>query len=240
MRQWFDSNPEFLLKEKTAVASEQPGLVLEIAPKGTRVNQTQILKQDHAICRGNYVLCGPDSDRHYEYSIVVITLSKHPVEMPVLYSDDPKLPAGILDRHIMSNGMACLGIGAEIKRKWRPENGLVGFFRDYVTPFLAWQVYYDEFGHAPPSGQRSHFAKGILEFYAEELGLSDTSCATDFMGLLAMPNRPKGHLACPCGSGKKLRDCHGGTIWRARETLKWKHVQEDLSQLEKGKAIALH
>ena len=237
MRQWFDSNPELFLKEKTEVAIEQPGLVLEIALKGTRVNQTQVLKHDHAICRGIYMLRGPDSDRYYEYSIVVITRAKHPREMPVLFCDDQKLPAGIFDRHIMSDGTACLGIGAELKRKWRPENGLVGFFRDYVTPFLAWQVYYDEFGHAPPSGQRSHGAMGIMEFYAEELGLTDSTRAPDFMMLLAKKERPGGHLPCPCGSGRKLRDCHGNELWRARESLNWQHVLEDIGQLENGKAL---
>ena len=240
MRQWFDSNPEYFQKEKDAVAIEQPGMALEKAPKGTRVTPTHSLVCERAICRGKYLLRVPDSGRGYEYSVTVITSSAYPVEMPTLCCNDPKLPAGILDRHIMSDGMVCLGIGGELKRKWRPENGLVGFFRDYVTPFLAWQVYYDEFGHAPPSGQRSHGAKGIMEFYAEDLGLTELSCVPDFMKLLAKQERPGGHLLCPCGSGKKLRDCHGGTIWRARETLKWKHVQEDLSQLEKGKAIELH
>ena len=240
MRQWFDLNPEYFQQEKGAVAIEQPSMLLEKAPKDTKITNTYRLGYDRAICHGKYTLRVPDSERNHDFIIAVITDSAHPKELPALYCNDPILPAGIFDRHIMSDGRACLGIGAEIKRKWRPENGLIGFFLDYVTQFLAWQVYYDEFGHAPPSGQRSHFAKGILEFYIEELGLPDLSCATEFMGLLSKPNRPNGHLVCPCGSGKKLRDCHGKAIWRARETLNWKHVQEDLSQLEKGKPIEIH
>lgn len=237
MRQWFDSDPEYFQKENAAVKTEQPGLSLEIAPKGTRVTESHSLACDRAICRGTYALRVPDSDRSYEYSITLITHATHPEGLPALCCNDPKLPAGNLARHIMSDGTACLGVGAEIKRRWRPENGLVGFFHDFVSPFLAWQVYYEANGHAPPTGQRAHFGKGILEFYAEDLGLPDLSGVSDFMKLLAKQDRPKGHLTCPCGSGKKLRDCHGELIWRARENLPWQHVRDDLALLDKGKAL---
>ena len=237
MRQWFDLNPDYFQQEKAAVAAEQSGLILEIAPTGTRVTQSHSLVHARAICRGTYALRVPDSPREYRYSITVITQSRHPTEVPTLCCNDPMLPAGILDRHIMDDGMACLGIGAEIKRKWRPEHGLIGFFKNFVSPFLAWQVYYDTYGHAAPSGQRSHGVKGIMEYYAEELGLDDLSCVPYFMKLLAKRDRPSGHLMCPCGSGKKLRDCHGAAIWHTRENIKWWHVREDLSQMGKGKTI---
>jgi hypothetical protein len=69
---------------------------------------THALYAERAICRGTYLLRVPESVRGYEYSITVITRSAYPVEMPALCCNDPKLPAGILDRHIMSDGMACL------------------------------------------------------------------------------------------------------------------------------------
>lgn len=235
MRQWFDADPEYFRKEQAAVATEQPGLSLEIVPKGTRVTESHSLTCDRAICRGKYALRVPDSDRSYDYSITVITHATHPEGLPTLCCNDTKLPSGNLARHIMSDGTACLGVGAEIKRRLHPENGLVGMFHDLVSPFLAWQVYYETNGHAPPTGQRAHFGKGILEFYAEDLGLPDLSGVPDFMKLLAKQDRPKGHLICPCGSGKKLRDCHGDLIWRARENLPWQHVRDDFAQLDIGK-----
>ena len=235
MSQWFEADPEYFQKEQAAVIAEQPGLPLEIAPMGTRVTESNSFTRDCAICRGTYVLRVPDSNRSYDFMITVITRPNHPKDLPLLCCDDPKLPAGFYNRHIMSDSMACLGVGAEIKRRWHPENGLVGFFHDFVSQFLAWQVYYETNGHAPPTGQRAHFGKGILEFYAEDLGLPDLSGVPDFMKLLAKQDRPKGHLICPCGSGKKLRDCHGDLIWRARENLPWQHVRDDFAQLDIGK-----
>lgn len=85
------------------------------------------------------------------------------------------------------------GVQAEIGQRSPPGSYLVTFLEKLVTPFLAWQAYYDFYSCAPPWGERSHAEKGILEFYAELLGDFADPALLGFMGLLARKNEPKGH-----------------------------------------------
>jgi len=229
---WYKGSPTLFQHEKEAVAICQPSLEFEILPGGTQLTQTRKLISESAVCRGTYALRVPNSENHYDYSIIVITHPSHPREMPSLHCNDPRLPAGNLDRHIMSTGEACLGVRAEIRRKWSAGRGIVGFFDDFVSPFLAWQVYYEAHGHSGPFGQRSHGVQGVIEFYTEVLGFNDGIHIAAFMELLARRNRPKGHECCPCGSGRKLRDCHADVVRNAWGKVAWQDAQADLALLK--------
>lgn len=234
MTPWFKSNPTYFRHERDAITERQPSLVLEILSAGTQLTQTHKLTHDRAVCRGMYVLNVPESDRHYDYSIIVATRSTHPRDIPLLFCNDPKLPIDIPDRHIINAGQACLGVNTEIKAKWQSNRGIIGFFEDFVEPFLSWQLFYEAHGHAGPFGQRSHGAKGILEFYAEFLGLPYELHIPMFMEMLGRLNKPKGHEPCPCGSGRKLRYCHASLVWDTWGKLDRKDIHEDLASLRKS------
>ena len=94
--------------------------------------------------------------------------------------------------------------------------------------FLVWQAYYDAHQKPPPWGERSHFAEGVIEYYAELLGINMRQSVVEFMRLLARKNRPKGHEICPCGSGERLRNCHRELLYSTREKVKWQYVAKDL------------
>ena len=76
--------------------------------------------------------------------------------------NDPKLPIGNIDRHIMPDGSVCLGVYADIMIRWIMKPDIVNFLEDFAAPFLVWQTYYDARQKPPPWGQRSHFADGII------------------------------------------------------------------------------
>ncbi len=93
---------------------------------------------------------------------------------------------------------------------------IVAFLDAIVAPFLAWQVYYDTYGCPPEWGQRSHGKQGIVEFYAEILGLEANVNIQGFLILLARKNTPGGHEICPCGSGRRLRNCHIEVVMKCK------------------------
>lgn len=90
---------------------------------------------------------------------------------------------------------------------------------------------YDAHQKTPLSGERSHFAEGITEYYAELLGMSRCQALIEFMKLLAKKNRPKGHEICPCGSSVRLRNCHRDLLYNTRENVAWQYVAEDLQTI---------
>lgn len=232
MTPWFRADAAFYQREVDAVRNYQPSLALEILPAGARIGNKKKPVQDSVVCRGKYVLKVPETERHYDYSILALTQQTHPRDMPILFCDDPKLPVGVLDRHILDDCQACLGVRAEIRMKWQPKRGIVGFLQDFVEPFLAWQLYYETHGNAGPFGERKHGAEGIIEFYAEYLEIPGDDHISAFMELLVRRNKPKGHELCPCASGKKLRDCHASLVWNAWGRIPLQDVQVDLISLQ--------
>ena len=73
--------------------------------------------------------------------------------------------------------------------------------------------------------------RGIHEYYAGLLGMSADASVIGFMRLLARKNRPKGHEACPCNSGERLRNCHRDLLYKMRECVAWQDVAHDLEVL---------
>ena len=156
---------------------------------------------------------------------------KYPKIPPEIFCNDPKLPIGNIDRHIMKDGRACLGVQADIGMRWAAGPTIVGFLENIVEPFLVWQAYYDAWQKPPPWGEFSHAKNGIIEFYAELLGRKMDSTVLGFIKLLARKNRPKGHEPCPCNSGKRLRNCHRDLIYDIRKLIAWQYVEKDLQDL---------
>jgi hypothetical protein len=199
-----------------------------IAGPNYRLNRVSVLRQESVVVHGTYEIAIPDSNEQIEYGICILLPGKYPKNPPVLFCNDSKLPIGHIDRHIMTDGSACLGIYTDIMTRWSMRPDIVNFLDNFAASFLVWQVYYDAHQKPPSWGQRSHFSEGIIEYYAELLGLNKRQPIVEFMKLLARKNRPKGHERCPCGSGERLRNCHRQLLYSAREKVVWKYVVKDL------------
>lgn len=232
MAQWYESNRRLFREEREALASSAcPLLRLAVVAPGFRINSACRLKRESAVVHGMYSLHVPDSDREIEYGVVLVLQGNYPKRPPEMFCNDPKLPIGNIDRHIMSDGRACLAVHAEIGRRWPPGSTIIDYLDNLVAPFLAWQAYYDEYQKPPPWGEHSHGAQGIIEYYANLLGRSTDCSVVGFMRLLARKNRPKGHEPCPCNSGKRLRDCHRDLLYDIRQRVAWQDAAHDLTVL---------
>ena len=234
MAQWYESNRKLFREERKALASACPLLRLAVVNPEFKLNSVCELKQECAVVHGAYSLHISDTSRQIDYGIVLVLPSNFPKLSPAMFCNDPKLPIGNIDRHIMTDGRACLGVQAEIRMRWPPGSRIVEFLENLVAPILAWQAYYDAYQKPPPWGERSHYKQGILEFYAELLGRPVDSSVVGFMRLLARKNRPKGHERCPCNSGKRLRNCHRDLVYDARQRVAWQNVEHDLVVLARA------
>jgi hypothetical protein len=87
-----------------------------------------------------------------------------------------------------------------------PISTLTGFLEGPVRNYFIGQSLVAR-GDPWPFGEHGHSIKGILDFYAILLGTKDILTIQRYLNCLR--NRPiKAHQPCPCGSGKRLRDCH--------------------------------
>jgi hypothetical protein len=229
MAQWYKGNRKLYLQERAALASYFPLLRLLVAETGFCLNKKSVIKDEAAVVHGTFGISAPNSTRQIEYGISIIIPERYPKYFPFLFCNDQKLPIGNIDRHIMEDGSACLGVYGEMYMLWEDDPNIVSFLNNFVAPFLVWQVYYDAYQKPAPWGQRAHFSEGIIEFYGELIGNQDRYQIISFMKLLARENCPKGHEICPCGSGERLRNCHKKLLYDIRERISWKYVFHDLA-----------
>jgi hypothetical protein len=69
-----------------------------------------------------------------------------------------------------------------------------------------------------PFGERSHGREGLVETYAELLCLDDPGTVPAYLDCLRKKEL-KGHFDCPCGSNKRLRDCHRDQLQELRKRI---------------------
>ena len=232
MSQWYQHNHRLFREERKRLAEACELMMLSVVGPGFPINSAVLTNTECAIAHGTYSIQTKDGRGEIEYGITLWTPPNYPKLPPVLFGNDPKLPIANIDRHIPGDGQACLAVNGEIEMHWPDGSNLVDFIEKLVAPFLAWQAYYDAYGCPPSWGGRSHGNKGIIEFYADILRVKGDKAIIGFMKLLARKKQPKGHEICPCGSGRKLRDCHQYLLKETRSILNPKKVRMDLAIID--------
>lgn len=168
-----------------------------------------------------------------DYTVQMLVPVEYPKMEPILICKQDEIPWKI-DRHVYEkNGVACLCSRSETRIHWPWGSDITAFISKLVHPFFVGQFYYDAHGKWPPTGERSHGKEGILEAFCEllsELGNASESQIESFLRLLARKNTPHGHESCPCGSGKRLRDCHKDLILQLRTCIDPRHAALDLKE----------
>lgn len=147
-----------------------------------------------------------------EYSIKITVPGNYPDELPTVQEMDNRIPN---DFHHYQNDNLCLGAPIAVKYKFRKEPTLVGFVCNCVVPYLYSFSYKVKFGKMP-FGELSHGALGILEYYKDLFGINDNGVILKLLEILAEDNCHEQNK-CPCGSKKRLFECHGKTLLEIKD-----------------------
>jgi hypothetical protein len=75
-----------------------------------------------------------------------------------------------------------------------------------------------EAGQKRPMGERPHGGAGLIEAYGEMLDSGDPRATEQYLLYLAK-KKFKGHWNCPCGSMKKLRNCHLAKVYQLQQRI---------------------
>ena len=159
---------------------------------------------------------------------------RYPHDIPILHCDPAEIPWE-LDRHVITtNGHACLCARSEYRLHWGENGSLSDFIERLVRPFFVGQFYFDTHGCWPPTGERSHGWKGIVEAYTElcaPFGDASSETILRLIRLLSRKHPPQGHELCPCGSNRRLRDCHREAVAKLRSCVRPEDAAADLNHL---------
>jgi hypothetical protein len=195
-RPWHKEKPELLERMKEAVLKEYPTLLF--------------YPEDECVfVRGDFPIA--DEGKVLDQFSIEIELPRYdPNDLPVLREIGGRIPR-TQDNHInVPSGEVCLFVPDERWRIYPRGSTLLDFLngplRNY---FIGYSLF--ELGEPWPFGQRSHGAEGIFEYYSELLGTDDRRVVIRYLECMSKPTL-KGHWECPCGSGKRIRNCHQTTL----------------------------
>jgi hypothetical protein len=90
---------------------------------------------------------------------------------------------------------------------------------------------YAESGLTRPMGERSHGSMGLLETYGEWVGSNEQTVIENYLLYLSRDKIPR-QWFCPCGSGQKLRRCHGEHVRNLQKKIPPRIAQMALGRLK--------
>jgi hypothetical protein len=198
---WYRANNQLFTRLKQEIEREYPDLRV-IVEGGT------------VFARGSFSV--KDGDDILDRFLIQLEFPRDfPDSIPILREIGGRIPWH-QDRHTNTNGESCPIV---------PEEWLLRSDRDSILEFLAGPVrnfflgqLAVEQGRHWPFGERPHGISGLLESYAELIGTSDSAAVRRYLDYLSR-DIVKGHWDCPCGSNKRLRDCHLEAVKTLRQKI---------------------
>jgi hypothetical protein len=210
---WHKANPALLAKIRADVEREYPDL--------------RVFEADHMIyVEGAFsLICeGETVDR---YEIKLRLPPDFPDSIPALQETAGRIPRKPC-RHVNPNGDAC----PIVPEEWllRPDHdSILSFLNGPVRNFFLGQSLVEQ-GEPWPFGERPHGFDGLFQAYGEMLGTTDRARIRSYLECLSKETI-KGHWGCPCGSGKRLRNCHLNEVRALRERIPLKLAHQALARL---------
>jgi len=191
-KSWFKIDPGLLEQIKKEIQANYPNLHLYIE------EGTVFIRGSFPVTFENEVL-----DR---YQVEIEFVSDHPNSIPIVRETEGRIPR-TLDSHIITeDGQCCLFLPDEQWRVYPKGSSFLDFLNGPVRTFFLGQTAV-RFGQPWPFGEHEHGIMGILDYYAELLGTKNLRIILGYLDYLSK-DEIKGHWSCPCGSGKRLRNCH--------------------------------
>jgi len=211
---WFEIDPSLYTQVKAEVTAKYPLLHFYI--------QGRVV-----IVAGSFPVIHGDTEID-SYQIEIRLPEQYPQGIPYVWEIGKRIPR-IADRHMFVDGRACLFVEEDWYAANPQRTDLLEFLDGPVRNFFIGQSLV-EAGRSWPFGQRSHGARGILECYAEMIGTTDLQTAFKYLELLSK-KEIKGHWLCPCGSRRKLRNCHYAVIRELKQRIPHRIVRRSWEQI---------
>lgn len=150
-----------------------------------------------------------------------------PNELPIVKDIEKKIDNKF---HKNDNDVLCLACDTEmfLDLKSREDVTISDFIEHFLLPYLYSYTYYKKYGKVP-FGDRSHGFQGIVEFYKDYFKLENMGIVFQFLEYMSL-NKYRGHNLCLCGSGKKLRNCHGIKVVTLIEKVGISNISNDYNK----------
>ena len=154
------------------------------------------------------------------FEIEIVIPEIYPEDLPHVSEIGGKMDVNY--QHVYESGTLCLAVPIEERRVFLEQPSLLGFVNKLVIPYFFGYCHWNMYG-VHPFDESEHGSQGIISHYVDVLGLTDDLSVLAIIAFL-YEHGYQGHHPCPCGSGKRVRKCHG----KALRQLYKQHTQETL------------
>lgn len=144
-----------------------------------------------------------------QFIVDILVPREFPLALPIVKELSNRIDKTYPHQYV--DGYLCLASDLDLKMHFSQDKGISPFVDKYVIPYFYTYRFFEEYG-VYPYGERSHGTMGDLEYLKDLLNVTDWEQVFDIM-VFIIKYTYRGHAMCPCGSGKRIRDCHG-TILR--------------------------
>jgi len=216
-RVWHKKDPALLARVKHEVETEYPDL---------RV----ITERDTVFLRGSFPVT--DGDEILDRFLIEVQFpDDFPDSIPIVREIGGRIP-WYEDRHVNRMGAQAGEACPIVPEEWliRPDRDSIrNFLAGPTRNFFLGQIVVEQ-GKPWPFGERPHGMPGLWEFYGELVGTTDKAAIRGYLSYLSRENL-KGHWECPCGSKKRLRNCHLETLKDLRQKIAPRVAKQALLRL---------
>lgn len=178
------------------------------------------------ICISGNLICTGDEGPFDTFEISAVLPIGFPLVEPYVWETGERIPR-TADRHIYPKpGNCCLCVWEE----WlwgKPRAGFEDFLTGPLHSYFVSQSLFELTGKWP-FGERDHDRAGLDQAVVKMLSDIPIVQVDRVLAILSQP-KIKGHARCPCGSGRRLRNCHHRELESAQKRLtavSWKHLRD--------------
>lgn len=143
--------------------------------------------------------------------------------IPYVYDVGKKIKKNY--EHRYSDRRLCLATDIEQLLFIRDTKSICLWIEKYVESYYISYEYFQKYA-IYPFGQYSHGNQGIAEFYKKYFNLDNEENSLNIIKYIFF-NTYRGHNLCPCGSNKKIRNCHGDIIIKCKQDPNYNLLIED-------------
>lgn len=142
------------------------------------------------------------------YDILISIPSEYSDDTPQVQETGGRIPK---EFHQFPDRTLCLGVAPEVRMIFGEHPRLLPFVKTLLVPYLFSHSHWQRTGEMPYD-ELSH-DKGYVEYYFDYFGVDHEVTALALIRIL-VDDDYRGHHLCPCGSRRRLRECHGPSLRR--------------------------
>lgn len=114
--------------------------------------------------------------------------------------------------HLYPDGTLCLATEIDFSLHFADGFDIVRWMEDFVEPYYFSHEYYQRYG-CYPFGDRAHGFCGVIQSYCDVFSMPKFDQVLQILIGIMNSISYRGHHPCFCGSGRRMRDCHGQQIF---------------------------